>query len=204
MITIVDYKMGNVGSIKNMLSRIGCESKITRSKNELKDSKAIILPGVGAFDNAMRNLRDFGLIDLLNELVINEKKPVLGICLGMQIMAKSSEEGVLDGLNWVDAEVKKFDFDAKYKHKTPHMGWNDISTKKESILFNDVNGYSKYYFVHSYHISTSNDENILATTNYGYEFVSAIQNNNIFGVQFHPEKSHKHGMKILKNFATLS
>jgi len=204
MIAIIDYNMGNVGSIKNMLSRIGVQSLITSQPDELISCQGIILPGVGTFDKAMENLLATDLVPLLIKVVMNDKKPILGICLGMQIMAKNSEEGKLSGLGWIDAEVKKFNFGVnKSDLRIPHMCWNEITPKKSSRLLLHNYKNSRYYFVHSYYMEANKKENILATTNYGVEFVSAVEKNNLYGVQFHPEKSHKYGMKILENFSNI-
>jgi glutamine amidotransferase len=204
MISIIDYKMGNVGSIKNMLSRIGVESVITSDYKVIQSSKGIILPGVGGFDKAMTNLSQMDILPLLNSLVINDKKPILGICLGMQIMARNSEEGKMPGLGWIDAEIKKFRFkDDNINLKIPHMGWNEIIEKKESEFLKNMYNNSRFYFVHSYHMISNKQDDILTSTSYGYEFVSAIEKGNIIGVQFHPEKSHKYGMRLLENFSKI-
>lgn len=204
MIAIIDYEMGNVGSIKNMFSRIGVESIITSNVEDLFIAKGIILPGVGAFEKAMEILSDMEIFPVLNELVLVNKKPILGICLGMQVMAKNSEEGELLGLGWVDAEVKKLSFNNNNEHlKIPHMGWNEIIPVKSSSLLTGLQNNSRFYFTHSYCIVPKVQEDILTTTYYGKNFVSAIEKGNIYGVQFHPEKSHKYGMKILQNFANV-
>jgi len=197
MITIVDYKMGNVGSIANMLKKIGHESLITSQVSEIEKASMIILPGVGAFDRAMENLNSLNLIEVLNRKVLTEKIPVLGICLGMQLMANDSEEGKLPGLKWFNAKVVRFKGD---NLKVPHMGWNTIKIVKANCIFNDFYSEPKFYFVHSYHIVCRNSEDMLATTEYGNEFTSAIAKDNITGMQFHPEKSHKYGMKLLSNW----
>ena len=205
MIAIIDYGMGNVGSIKNMFSKIGVESIITSKEEDLLASNGIILPGVGAFDKAINNLSKLDLFKTLNEIAVNNKKPILGICLGMQIMAKFSEEGTVKGLGWIDAKVKKFNFIENYKNlKIPHMGWNKLSLKKKSKLISDDEVSSRYYFVHSYYFSPNNEKDVLAETEYGIKFACAIEKDNLFGVQFHPEKSHKYGMKILKNFSNIA
>lgn len=201
MIVIVDYKMGNVGSILNMLKKIGVNAIISSDTEEIKNAEKLILPGVGSFDPGMENLKRFGLLSILNEKVIKDKTPVLGLCLGMQLFSQKSEEGISEGLGWIDAEVKKFKF-GNNSLKIPHMGWNTISILKNDILLSDMPEESRFYFVHSYHVDCKNNE-ILATTNYGYDFPSIIKKENIIGVQFHPEKSHKYGMKMLKNFAEL-
>jgi glutamine amidotransferase len=151
----------------------------------------------------MENLKNLGLLEVLNEKVQVKKTPVLGICLGMQLLTKGSEEGFLPGLGWIDGDVKKFALDAFQDLKVPHMGWDYVSVKKESLLFKEMYEEPKFYFVHSYYVSPAKTSDILTTTNYGIEFCSALENGNIFGAQFHPEKSHKYGMKLLKNFADL-
>lgn len=201
MIVIIDYGMGNLGSIQNILKKIGVNSIITSDVDEINNANKIILPGVGAFDRAMQNLKDLKLIDILNEKALNEKIPVLGICLGMQLLAKDSTEGVLPGLGWIDANVKKFDIDKALK--VPHMGWNYTIQQKESSLFFDMYTTPRFYHVHSYYFACNDDEDILTITNYGGEFTSSVNKGNIYGVQFHPEKSHKFGMKLLENFAKI-
>jgi imidazole glycerol-phosphate synthase subunit HisH len=200
MITVIDYKTGNLGSIQNILRRIGEESIITSDKDEVAKAAKIILPGVGAFDTGMRNLAELDLIDVLNRKVIEEKTPVLGICLGMQLLSKGSEEGELAGLGWINAETIRFRFENTLEYKIPHMGWNFIRQSKASRLFDNMYPEARFYFVHSYFFRAENPEDILATTSYETKFTSAVERGNILGVQFHPEKSHKFGMKLLKNF----
>lgn len=197
MVTIIDYGMGNLGSIANMIKKVGHKSIITSKMEEIQKATKLILPGVGSFDNGMKNLKEYGLVEILNQKVLAEKTPILGICLGMQLMTKSSEEGILSGLSWIDAETKRFVCDIL---KIPHMGWNVIKHEKESKLFDDLESEKRYYFVHSYYVKTNHKEDILATTPYGFDFVSAFEKENILGVQFHPEKSHKFGMNLFKNF----
>lgn len=199
MITIVDYGMGNLGSIKNMLKNVGHESIITGDPIQIKNSGKIILPGVGSFDKAIENLKLFKLIDILNRKALVEKVPVLGICLGMQLMAIDSEEGKLEGFGWIDGHIKRFNLNKNFK--IPHMGWNQVLIKKEHFLFEQMFEAPRFYFVHSYYFQCNNSDNIIATTKYGIEFDSVVYKENIMGVQFHPEKSHKYGMKILENFA---
>ena len=197
MIVIVDYGMGNLGSIANMIKKVGYKSIITSDLKELKKATKLILPGVGSFDNGMRNLKELGMIEVLNQKVLIEKTPVLGICLGMQLMTKSSEEGKLSGLGWIDAETKKFVSDTL---KIPHMGWNIIKHQKNSQLFDEIEREKRFYFVHSYCVSCNQEADILTNTNYIQDFVSSFEKENIVGVQFHPEKSHKFGMNLIKNF----
>jgi len=197
MTTIIDYGMGNLGSIANMIKKVGHKSIITSDLEEIKNATKLILPGVGSFDNGMRNLAELGLIEVLNQKVLVEKTPILGICLGMQLMTKSSEEGNLAGLGWVDAQTKKFVSDIL---KIPHMGWNIIKHQKESKLFDEMESEKRFYFVHSYYVDANQKEDILFVTPYGHDFVSAFERENITGAQFHPEKSHKFGMSLIKNF----
>jgi glutamine amidotransferase len=205
MIIVIDYGMGNLGSILNMLKKIGAPAKVSSDLKEIDIADKLILPGVGAFDTAMRQLAEIDMIELLNDKVLNRKTPTLGVCLGMQLLTKGSEEGVLPGLGWIDAETIRFRFDPQQTNlKIPHMGWNTINICREGTLFRELNGESRFYFVHSYHVVCHQPEDVLATTNYGYECVSALQRGNIMGAQFHPEKSHKFGMKLLKNFAELA
>lgn len=196
--------MGNLGSLFNMLKKIGIPAVISSDISAIGKAEKLILPGVGAFDNGIRNLNKLGLIPILNDKVIKEQTPILGVCLGMQLLTKKSEEGKLDGLGWIEAKTVKFRFDKGQDNlKIPHMGWNTVIPKREDPFFNDMDENTRFYFVHSYHVVSEREENILSTTNYGYDFVSSIKKDNIIGVQFHPEKSHKYGMKLLKNFAEL-
>lgn len=197
MIVVIDYGMGNLGSIANMIKKVGHKCIITSDLEEIKKASKLILPGVGSFDNGMRNLAELGMIEILNQKVLIEKTPILGICLGMQLMTKSSEEGKLAGLGWLDAQTKKFVSDTL---KIPHMGWNIIKHQKSSHLFDECESEKRFYFVHSYCVSCNNQEDILANTNYTQDFVSSFEKDNVIGVQFHPEKSHKFGMSLLKNF----
>lgn len=204
MIVIIDYGVGNLGSILNMLKRIGEPAIISSNINDIQNASKLILPGVGAFDYGMEQLGKYDLIGVLNEKVLIGKTCILGICLGAQLLAQKSEEGEKKGLGWIDMEVVRFNNDKMpVDLKIPHMGWNDINTKKESPLFKGMHEEPRFYFVHSYHLMLKESDVILTTTQYGYEFVSAIEKDNIIGVQFHPEKSHKFGMKFLKNFVEL-
>ena len=205
MIVIVDYGMGNLGSIQNMLKRIGTDALISSDISEIEKANKLILPGVGSFDNAMKNLNNLGLTHILNKKVIEDKTPILGICLGIQLFTERSEEGNLPGLGWIDAETIRFRFGNNQTNlKIPHMRWNIVKIKHNSSLFKDMYNDARFYFVHSYHVVCNNEQDILSTTCHGYDFVSAVQKENIIGVQFHPEKSHKFGMKILQNFTELS
>ena len=202
MLTIVDYGTGNLGSIKNMLKKIGVPSAVTSSKKEIKKAEKLILPGVGAFDKGMKNLAELELIDTLCEKVIEDQTPILGICLGMQLLARNSEEGSMPGLGWIDAEIVRFKFKTQEKDlKVPHMGWNSVEMVHNSHIYDNMYTEPRFYFVHSYHMKCEDDSDVLTRTFYGYDFTSSVQHQNIIGVQFHPEKSHKFGMKILENFA---
>lgn len=201
---IIDYGMGNLGSIQNMLKKVGTKSIITSNTEEIKNAEKIILPGVGSFDNAIENLKKLKLLEVISTKALKEKVPILGICLGMQLLAKKSEEGEFDGLKLIDAEVVHFDFSKQHENlKIPHMGWNHIKIMKKSLLLKDMYDDPRFYFVHSYYLKCNDSNDILCTTNYGNDFVSAVEKENIMGVQFHPEKSHKFGMKLLKNFSEL-
>lgn len=202
MIIIVDYGMGNLGSIFNMFKRIGVKSKISSKLSDIKNAEKLILPGVGAFDIAMKRLHNLKLIDVLNHQALDKKIPILGICLGMQLLTNSSEEGVEKGLCWIDAETTKFNFKSNGL-KVPHMGWNTVNISTPCKLTTDMLEESRFYFVHSYYVKVKNEKNSILKTNYGVEFDSAIQSENIYGAQFHPEKSHKFGMKLFENFAKL-
>lgn len=203
MICIIDFDMGNLGSIQNMLSRLGFESEITSDHERISDAEKLILPGVGAFDKAMTNLTEREMIPLLNDLVLKKKITILGICLGMQLLSNKSEEGELPGLGWIDADTIRFKFQPEQNLRIPHMGWNTVDIQHESCLFKDMYEEPRFYFVHSYHVKCKADDSILTTTQYGFDFTSSIIENNVYGVQFHPEKSHKFGKKVLQNFAEL-
>jgi len=203
MVTIVDYGMGNLGSIFNMFKKIGVQSKITSNKSEIEKAEKILLPGVGSFDAAMNKINELDFKELLNYKALEEKIPVLGICLGMQLLTNSSEEGVLPGLGWIPAETLKFKFEKEQNLKIPHMGWNLVEKNKDSKLTEDFIDETRFYFVHSYYVKCQNDSNSILKTTYGLTFDSAIQNENIYGAQFHPEKSHKFGMNLLKNFSKI-
>jgi len=203
MITIIDYRTGNLGSIQNMLKKIRTESQVTSSPEIIASATKIILPGVGAFDQGISMLDNLGIRDILNRKVVEEKVPVLGICLGMQLMTEKSEEGNLPGLGWINAKTVRFRFHDTIRYKSPHMGWNFINPRKKSRLLKDLPDESRFYFVHSYYVNMSDDSDILTTTEYETEFVSSFEKGNIAGVQFHPEKSHRFGMMLLKNFADL-
>jgi len=200
MIVIIDIGMGNVGSIQSMFDYIRVESMLSKDPDVIRDATKLILPGVGAFDNAMRMLDLTGLIPVLNDVVLKKKVPILGICLGMQLLTKRSEEGVLPGLGWIDAETVLFPKNDGLR--VPHMGWNTVKIEKESKLFEGEEE-NRFYFVHSYFVRCNDSRDILTTTHYGFDFSSSVSHENIYGVQFHPEKSHRFGMRMLKKFTEL-
>lgn len=203
MIAIVDYDMGNVASVANMLKRIGIpDAKLTRDPEDLRRADKIILPGVGAFDRGMRNLRAFGLLDVLNEAALERRVPVLGICLGMQLLTKSSEEGELPGLGWVDASTVRFRFGDASGLKVPHMGWNYVKPTRENPLI-PAGVRSRFYFVHGYYVACESPRATIASATYGFDFACAVNHDNVYGVQFHPEKSHRFGMALLGSFVGL-
>ena len=199
-IAIIDYGMGNLGSVKKKLDRIGVSSVITSDHEQIKNSKKIILPGVGHFANGVKMLKEKNLWDFIKQEVEQNNKPILGICLGMQLMAKHSEEGNAYGFGWFDAEVVKFNIKDTLKYKVPHMGWNSVEIKNPDTIFENVPMESGFYFVHAYHIVCNDKNDVIGQSNYEYDFACAIRKNNIVGVQFHPEKSHEEGEKLLINF----
>jgi len=204
MIIIIDYGMGNFGSILNMLKRIGVNAEISDDPHKIMTADKLILPGIGAFDHGMENLHRRGLIEVLNKHVLEHKCPILGICLGMQLFSNKSEEGQMEGLHWIPAMTKKFIFnDLDRKLKIPHMGWNIVIPKHKNTLFAEFDLPPRFYFVHSYHVCCENKEDILGLSIHGYEFVAAVQRDNIMGTQFHPEKSHRYGLQLLKSYAEL-
>ena len=200
---IVDYGMGNLNSVKKKLDRLKTTASITSNPKDIIKADKIILVGVGHFAKAMKNIKELNLLDTLNEVAIIKKKPVLGICLGMQLMANDSEEGNSEGLGWLDANVRKMQVDDTLRFKIPHTGWNKITQSKKSRLMKGIPESSEFYFVHSYHLMSNETSNILNETEYYFKFTSAIEKNNIFGVQYHPEKSHDIGEVLLKNFISL-
>ena len=203
MVVIIDYKMGNVGSIANMCKKIGEKVCISADKDVVENADKLILPGVGAFDEGMRQLDESGTRLLLEKMVIEKKIPLLGICLGMQLLTRRSDEGRLPGLGWIDAETLKFAVDSMdAKLRIPHMGWNRVSFRDGEPLFAGLNN-PKFYFVHSYHVVCSNPLDSIGTAFYGYNFTCAVKKNNIYGTQFHPEKSHKYGITLLRSFLRL-
>jgi len=200
MIVVIDYGLGNLGSIANMLKKVKAEVLVSSRVDDIQKAEKLILPGVGPFDAGMKNLAGRGLIDLLNEKVVKGKTPILGLCLGMQLFTQKSEEGVLPGLGWIEAETVRFHFEDQTILKIPHMGWNFIKREQDNPIFTDFDEETRFYFVHAFHCICHHKENILAITNYGYDFPSMIVKGNIVGTQFHPEKSHKFGMRLFKNF----
>ena len=202
-LAIVDYGMGNLHSVKKKLDRLKTTASITSNPRDIVKADKIILVGVGHFAQAMKNIKELALLDALNEVAIIKKKPVLGICLGMQLMAKDSEEGNTEGLGWLDANVRKMQVDDTLKFKIPHTGWNKIIQSKKSHLMKGIPESSEFYFVHSYYLKSNETSNILNETEYCFKFTSAIEKDNIFGVQYHPEKSHDVGEVLLKNFISL-
>ena len=203
MVTIVNYGLGNIQAFANIYKRLNIAFRIAHTAEELKGAEKIILPGVGSFDWAMRLLEESGLRTVLDDLVINQKRPLLGVCVGMQIMAHRSDEGVLNGLGWIDAEVRHFNTNQlPPRTQLPHMGWNDVDPTDKSSLFKDMDA-PRFYFLHSYYIIPKKSEDVLSTTDYGISFTSAVSSGNIFGVQFHPEKSNEWGIKLLSNFAKM-
>ena len=194
-VCIIDYGIGNVKAFKNIYEKSNINVEIGKEKNQLENATHLILPGVGAFDWAMSQLNKSGLREILDKLVLERKIPILGVCVGLQMMASQSEEGILPGLNWIKGKVLKFNKNILL----PHMGWNDIKVSTKSELFNNIENF-EFYFLHSYYYQIEDNKNILATSEYGQVFNSVIYKENIFGTQFHPEKSHENGIKILKNF----
>lgn len=204
MITLIDYGVGNIFAFQNVYKRLNIPTKIAKNHEDLLGAKKLILPGVGSFDYAMAQLNASGMREKLDELVLEKRVPVIGICVGMQMMGNRSEEGKLGGLKWIDSEILKFDERLiQQRTKLPHMGWNDVSPVKNHPLFVGLEKEAIFYFLHSFYFKCNNPENIIAVSNYGSSFSSAVNKDNIYGIQFHPEKSHQYGEKLLHNFANL-
>jgi glutamine amidotransferase len=203
MIVIVDTGMANVGSVHNIVKYLGYDAIVTKNQETINTAKKIILPGVGSFDAGMDSLNNSGMKDVLNQKVLIDKTPILGICLGMQLMTRGSEEGSLEGLGWFEADTIKFDQKIDQNIRIPHMGWNNVFPLKHKEMFLEIIQETRFYFVHSYYVRADNTADVLTITKHGIEFHSAIQKDNIFGVQFHPEKSHKFGIHFMKSFIEL-
>jgi imidazole glycerol-phosphate synthase subunit HisH len=204
VISIVDYGVGNIQAIANIYKRLNIPVRIAGTAEELAGAERVILPGVGAFDWAMARLNNSGMRARLDDLVLSKGRPVLGICVGMQMMAKRSEEGTLEGLGWIDGEVKKFEWAAPSQRAyLPHMGWNDVEPRCRECLFQDIGDTGRFYFLHSYYFAPKDQNTILGVTDYGGPFASCVRAGKMYGVQFHPEKSHQWGIQLLKNFAVM-
>ena len=204
MITLIDYGVGNINAFVNVYKRVDVPVKIAKIKEDLIGAEKLILPGVGHFDHAMTQLNNSGMRDTLDKMVLLDKIPVIGICVGMQMMANNSDEGTMEGLKWIDASVRKFD-ESKINQVTrlPHMGWNDVRPVKDIPLFKGLEKDAIFYFLHTYYFECTNPEDVMAVTEYGGEFASAAHHENKYAIQFHPEKSHSYGETLLHNFAKL-
>ena len=204
MITIIDYGVGNIFAFQNVYKRLNLPTRIAKTVKDLENADKLILPGVGHFDYAMSQLNSSGMRKRLDEIVIIEKKPIIGICVGMQMMARKSDEGTVAGLGWIEADVKKFDPSTiEFHTKLPHMGWNDVKPTLNHPLFDGLEKDAIFYFLHSYYFNCNNNNEIISTSTYGIKFPSSVQHDNIYGIQFHPEKSHSNGERLLHNFAKL-
>ena len=204
MIVIIDHGMGNLGSVHNMLRRIGSESIRSADPSVIARADGIVLAGIGAFDSAASRLAELGLVKVLNDLVLDRHVPTLGVCLGMQLMARSSEEGHESGLGWLDADVRRFSFPSDVRLQVPHMGWEEITLTRPSPLFPDQTKRLRFYFSHSYHLVCNDETDVAAVATYGYPFAAAVHRGNILGTQFHPEKSHVFGLDVYQRFVTLA
>ena len=202
-IVIINYGMGNLQSVKKKVEQLHTNVIVSSDQQEIATADKLILPGVGHFNKAMENIRSLNLLDILNEKVLHQQTPTLGICLGMQLMCSSSEEGNAEGLNWFEAETLKTVVNDSLRFKIPHMGWNTVSIHKQNDLLKGIPDDSEFYFVHAYHVKAKNESDILTSTTYESSFHSAVQRENIFGVQFHPEKSHDTGLQLINNFIQL-
>ena len=203
MIGIIDYGVGNIKAFANIYKNLNIPFKIVKDISGFENITKLILPGVGSFDHAMTSLENSGMREKLDELVLEKKIPVIGICVGMQMLAKSSEEGTLNGLGWIDGIVKKFDKSKIKNAPLPHMGWNNLIMEKKNKIFGNLEENPRYYFLHSYYFECENKEDVIATATYGEKFDCMINHKNIYGIQCHPEKSHHNGMQLLKNFGEL-
>jgi glutamine amidotransferase len=203
MIAIIDHGMGNLGSVHNMLRRIGADSVRSADPDVISRADKLILAGIGAFDGAVGRLADLGLVDILDELVLERHVPTLGVCLGMQLMARSSEEGARTGLGWLDAEVRRFSFEPGLRLPVPHNGWQVVTPIRPSPLLDSDADELRFYFAHAYHLVCHDPGDVAATATYGYEFAAAVHRGNILGTQFHPEKSHVFGLEVYRRFAAL-
>jgi imidazole glycerol-phosphate synthase subunit HisH len=202
MIVIIDYGLGNLGSIANMLKQIGVQAEVTDDPRKIEIADRLILAGVGAFDAGMQRLHDMNLVSLMEHKVLEKKTPFMGICLGMQLLSRRSEEGHLAGLGWLNAETLRFNPEySGNRLRVPHMGWNEIHMQADHPLLADLGDEPRFYFVHSYYVNCLDKDAVLATTDYGLSFHSILGKGNILGTQFHPEKSHRYGRKILENFS---
>ncbi|WP_115120279.1 imidazole glycerol phosphate synthase subunit HisH [Synechococcus sp. UW105] len=202
MITIIDYGMGNLGSVVNMLRRVEVDCEVTCDPVRISNASSIILPGVGAFDAAMERIDDSGIRQVLDDKALHQKVPILGICLGMQLLTRGSEEGTRPGLGWIPAVTRRIPSESGIK--IPHMGWNVAERTRQSKLTDHLDGEIRFYFVHSFCVKTDDPHDTVLRTRHGQDFAAAVQHSNIMGAQFHPEKSHRFGMQLLKNFAYFS
>jgi glutamine amidotransferase len=203
-VTVVDAGIGNLGAIPNMLKRLNTQAIVTDDLDRIAQAERLILPGVGSFDAAMQRLEERGLVEVLNTKALADRIPVLGVCLGMELMGGASEEGSHRGLGWIQGRAVKFRFDSRHPGlKVPHMGWNVVRPADGAPLLADLGERPRFYFAHSYHLECDDPADVIGTTTYGYEFVSAVQRENIAGIQFHPEKSHRFGLRIFENFLAL-
>jgi glutamine amidotransferase len=203
MIGIIDYGVGNIKAFSNIYQNLNIPFKVVKNIDDFENVSKLILPGVGSFDHAMTSLQSSGMKEKLDELVLAKKLPIIGICVGMQMLAKSSEEGVSDGLSWIDGVVKKFDKSKIKNGPLPHMGWNTLNIEKQNTIFDNLEENPRYYFLHSYYFECNNKEDVIATATYGEKFHCMINHENIYGIQCHPEKSHHNGIQLLKNFGEL-
>jgi len=202
-IIIIDYGVGNLGSVKNMFKRIGIEALISGDIEEIRTADKLILPGVGRFDYGIEQLNKLNLVNIIKEKVEINKTPILGICLGVQLLTEFSEEGGVEGLGFIKGKTIAFDkTKLQSNQKVPHMSWTKVKDYTQSKLFKNMHNEPKFYFVHSYHLQVESTSDVMVTANYGYDFTAGVEKDNILGVQFHPEKSHGFGMKLLENFVT--